>query len=44
LSNDKEYDIGKFEKLKHKDGNINYGKDYAKQSVTSFSIHHKGLI
>jgi hypothetical protein len=29
-SNDKEYDIGKSEKLKHKDGNINYGKDYAK--------------
>lgn len=35
-SNDKEYNIGKSKKLKHKDGSINYGKDYAKTKHDKF--------
>jgi hypothetical protein len=35
-SNDKEHNIGKFEKLKHKDGSINYGKDYAETKHDKF--------
>jgi hypothetical protein len=34
--NDKEYDIRKFGKLKHKDGSINYGKDYAETKHGKF--------
>jgi hypothetical protein len=34
--NDKEYNIRKFGKLKHKDGSINYGKDYTETKHGKF--------